>query len=104
MWATAIGMLLAIFLAFDLKIGPAPLAEGEVEVHEPTRVIVRGTSGFIALGLIIMGVFIDPVLKSQFGISGYPIGPTFQIMVAIGAYAVADRKILASNEFNFFPV
>lgn len=104
MWAVAIGMLLAILLAFDLKIGPAPLAEGQERVHEPTRVVVRGTSGFIALALIIAGVFIDPVLKSTMGITGIPIGPTFQILVAAGAYAVADRKILASNEFNFFPV
>jgi len=104
MWAVAIGMLLTIFMVIDMKIGPAPLAEGEVEVHEPTRVIIRGTSGFIALALIIAGVFIDPVLASQFGISGMPIGPTFQILVAVGAYMVADRTILASNEFNFFPV
>jgi len=101
MWLAAIGMLLAIFTIIDWRIGPAP---GDLSERGGTRVSVRGMSGFVGLGLIIAGVFVDPVLKSRFGIEGYPIGATFQILAALGTYAVASREIHRANGFNLFPV
>ena len=105
MWLACIGMLLVIFFAIDTWIAkkhPFQMEEG-AEV-ERTSVRISGATGMIALALIIAGVFIDPMLKKFAGIEGYPIGPTFQIFVAIGAYFVANREIHEANAFNFEPV
>lgn len=105
MWASCIGMLLAIFFVIDTIIAkkhPFQMEEG-AEV-EPTSVRLRGLTGMIALALIIAGVFIDPMLKKFAGIEGYPIGPSFQIAVAITAYFVANKDIHKANAFNFGPV
>jgi Na+/H+ antiporter NhaD/arsenite permease-like protein len=67
-------------------------------------VSVSGTPGLICLALMIVGVFIDPLLKSRLGIEGYPIGATFQLLVAGASYALADRRTLEANQFSFFPV
>lgn len=111
MWAAAIGMLLVIFFAIDTYISrkrPFKPADGEGNAETPeaerTSLRIRGMTGIIALLLIIAGVFIDPALKAFAGIEGYPIGPTFQIAVAITAYFVANREIHKANAFNFEPV
>ncbi|MFG0283880.1 MAG: sodium:proton antiporter [Phycisphaerales bacterium JB039] len=106
MWATVIGMLLAIFFAFDRLVGAGETVEAPVATSGRAPVAVRGVSAMIALALIIFGVFIDPILKAlgQHWAQGVPIGPTFQILVAAGAYFIADKKIHEANEFNFFPV
>lgn len=105
MWAAAIAMLLAIFFALDTIISRKhPFKPGAQTETQRTGISVRGTSGMIALGLIILGVFIDPMLKKFAGIEGYPVGPTFQIAVAVTAYFVADRNIHKANSFNFEPV
>jgi len=101
MWATCIGMLLAIFFVIDSRISqvdPYPHPGTRTGVH------VTGVPAMIALALIIGGVFIDPLLKRHLGLEGVPIGPTFQILVAAAAYAVADRQIHEANEFTFGPV
>lgn len=105
MWAVCIGMLLAIFFAIDTWIAkkhPFQMEEG-AEI-ERTSVRISGTSGMIALGLIILGVFVDPMLKKFAHIEGYPVGATFQILVATGAYFVANKEIHKANTFNFEPV
>lgn len=105
MWAACNAMLLAIFFAIDTVIARTHPFQHDAGVpDEPTSVRVRGTSGMICLALIIAGVFIDPLLKKHAGIEGFPIGPTFQILVAGIAYAVADREIHRANDFNFGPV
>lgn len=103
MWLACVGMLLAIFFVLDTRIGPPE--EDEAPADEPVRVRISGLSGFIALGLIIAGVFLDPTLKRfTSAFEGVPLGATFQILVAAGAYAVASRENLKANEFTFFPV
>ncbi|QKK09322.1 MAG: hypothetical protein HND58_14925 [Planctomycetota bacterium] len=105
MWAAAIAMLLAIFFVLDTLISRKhPFTPEPGTETERASLRLRGTSGMIALGLIILGVFIDPMLKKFAGIQGYPIGPTFQIAVAITAYFVASREIHKANAFNFEPV
>lgn len=105
MWAVCIGMLLAIFFAIDTVISRKhPFQHSADQQPQRTSVRVRGLSGMIALALIIGGVFIDPALKAFAGIEGYPIGPTFQIAVAVTAYFVADREIHKANAFTFEPV
>ena len=71
---------------------------------EPFGVSVSGTPGLICLALMIAGVFIDPLLKTRMGIEGYPVGATFQLLVAGASYALADRRTLEANQFSFFPV
>jgi Na+/H+ antiporter NhaD/arsenite permease-like protein len=117
-WILVIGCLLVMFYLIDrYHVGtpeestlvPLP-AEPEAssltieEVHSKPGLHIRGGIGLLALGLMIFGVFIDPLLKTYMGISGYPIGATFQIIVATSAYFLADRKILKQNDFNFMPV
>ena len=111
MWAAAIGMLLAIFFVLDTLISrkhpftsDTAADAGAEPSAERASLRIRGATGIIALSLIIVGVFIDPMLKKFAGIQGYPIGPTFQIAVAITAYFVASREIHKANAFNFEPV
>lgn len=107
MWATCIGILLAMFFAIDHLIGPAehPTKPAlDADEQRGLSVSIRGTTGIVALALIIAGVFIDPMLRDHLGIEGLPIGATFQIAVAIAAYLLASREIYAANEFSFFPV
>jgi len=106
MWLACVGMLLGIFFLYDLKVGAAPRDEaGPIGAESSGGLTVRGVSGMICLALIIAGVFIDPMLKKvTTAFEGIPVGPTFQILVAIVAYKIADRDIHRANDFNFFPV
>ena len=105
MWAACIGLLLAVFFVIDTLIARKhPFKTEEGVQTERTGVRIRGVTGMVALALIIVGVFIDPMLEKYAGIEGYPIGPTFQILVAVGAYFIADREIHEANAFNFEPV
>jgi Na+/H+ antiporter NhaD/arsenite permease-like protein len=99
-WALVVGMLLALFFIVDSRIRPT----GQLRDVERFGVSVSGTPGLICLALMIVGVFIDPLLKSRLGIEGYPIGATFQLLVAGASYALADRRTLEANQFSFFPV
>ena len=100
-WLLVVGCLLALFMAIDWRIGPAPAA---AEATSRFSVRVSGSTGLVALALMIAGVFIDPVLKSSFGIEGIPVGATFQLAVAGASYFLARRDILERNQFSFFPV
>lgn len=106
MWLACVGALLAIFFALDSwllrrdqRFGHAPpLSTGK------TSISVRGGVGLVSLGLIIGGVFIDPML-SRAGIkAAFPVGATFQIVVAIASYLFASREIQRANDFTFEPV
>jgi len=99
-WLMVVGALLAVFFVLDTVI------EGKTT---PTnsgtpRVSIEGGTGLVCLVLMIAGVFIDPLLKSQFGIVGVPVGATFQVFVAVGAYFMAPKPLLSANEFTFEPV
>jgi Na+/H+ antiporter NhaD/arsenite permease-like protein len=116
-WVITIALLLAAFLAFDLHIGmgraqtfsPLPTAEEAVElmeqeIHASRGLRIQGTAGALCLIVMVAGVFVDPLLSRYAGISGLPIGATLQIAVAILAYRLAPRHILAANDFSFGPV
>ena len=106
MWLACIGLLLGLFFLYDLKVGFPPSAEVDALGPVPAGgLTVKGLSGMIALALIIGGVFIDPMLAGVVpALEGVPIGPTFQIAVAICAYKIASSDIHKANDFNFFPV
>jgi Na+/H+ antiporter NhaD/arsenite permease-like protein len=99
-WLLVVGALLALFFIVDSKIR----ASGQLRTQEPRGVAISGTPGLVCLVLMIAGVFIDPFLKARMGIEGYPVGATFQLIVAGVSLALADRKILEANQFSFFPV
>lgn len=129
-WLLVVGLLLAVFYIIDRRIGPASSSTGpsrgaalggttlravstpptsassSPDPTSPTRLTlsIRGTPGLICLALMIAGVFIDPLLNRHAGIEGFPIGATFQIIVAAISYRLASRDILAANAFTFFPV
>ncbi|MCX5690513.1 MAG: sodium:proton antiporter [Planctomycetota bacterium] len=99
-WLLVVGILLMAFFVMDARTrATAPLRE-----DEPRGVEISGTPGLVCLALMIAGVFIDPILKSRFGIEGYPVGATFQLLVAGISYSMANRRILEANQFSFFPV
>lgn len=104
MWVALNGSLLAIFFVVDSRIPPAPELElGEHDPHEHRPIIAGfGTLGFLAL--LVAGVFIDPLLRRHAGFEGFPIGATFQIVVAAAAYFTARPSIHHANQFTFAPV
>jgi Na+/H+ antiporter NhaD/arsenite permease-like protein len=115
-WLLVIGSLLAVFYAIDRfycgrrpTIAPVVTEDEaqnliEAEIRLPLGLHLSGLRSMVALVLMIAAVFIDPVLKVYAGIEGYPVGATFQIVVAVVAYFAANRTILKQNDFNFGPV
>ncbi len=116
-WIVVVGLLLAAFYIYDASVdrragtslAPLPTRDEagdlmEAELRAPTGLRLRGAAGLIGLALMIAGVFIDPLLQRLFSIGNVPIGATFQVAVAIGAYLLAPRDILAANDFSFAPV
>jgi Na+/H+ antiporter NhaD/arsenite permease-like protein len=108
MWLMCVGLLLALFFVIDSRL---PRAAGAPALPEPTRrrlpVSIRGGAGgsaFICLGLMVLGVFIDPMLKKFAGVEGIPVGATFQLIVAGVAYRLANVEIHEDNAFTFHPV
>lgn len=107
-WAFVIAVLLGLFAVIDWRIGPADRSSDERApvADQPFSLRLQGAIGIMCLGLMIVGVFIDPMLKAT-GVTqleGLPVGATFQILVAAVAYKLAPRDILHANEFGFFPV
>jgi len=111
-WAVVVGMLLVVFFVIDSRLpGGKPAVEQVQDAAGGTQgkglpVRVSGATGIFCLGLMILGVFIDPMLKSAGvkALEGLPVGATFQIAVAAAAYFLAPKHIHEANEFNFFPV
>jgi len=124
-WLVVVPLLLGIFFVIDTLLS-AKARRAAVKPHPHTHPIhvpdlladeappaprgfwpslsVTGAAGISCLGLMILGVFIDPLLKHLAGIEGLPIGATFQIAVAICAYRMTPKRVLEANEFSFFPV
>ncbi len=104
-WLLVNGCLLGVFYVIDRGIGrgtglPADADRPEGRGH----VRIRGTAGLVCLALMLVGVFIDPVRLAVYIPTFVPVGPTFQVLVAIAAWRLAPRDILAANAFSFFPV
>jgi Na+/H+ antiporter NhaD/arsenite permease-like protein len=65
---------------------------------------IAGASGIVCLLLIVACVFVDPLLKRQWGIEHLPVGATLQILLAAAAYALASKHVHQVNRFTFGPV
>lgn len=103
-WLFVVGMLLAVYAALDARVPRAEeLADSPGDSHS-FGIALRGGSGITCLVLIVAGVFIDPVVKARYGVEGYPIGATFQLIVAAIAYFTAPKHNHTINDFSFFPV
>ena len=102
-WAVVIAALLAMFYITDLRIGPGEQDQSRTGAR---GISISGIAGIVCLGLMILGVFIDPMLADRgvTALAGYPVGATFQVAVAVVAYKLAPKRIHDANEFNFFPV
>jgi Na+/H+ antiporter NhaD/arsenite permease-like protein len=117
-WILVIGVLLGVFYGIDRfyvgvpgkpVIAPVVTEDEaqnliEAEIRLPIGLHLSGLLSMFALALMVAGVFVDPLLKQHAGLEGYPIGATFQIVVAVAAYFLADRRIQRQNDFNFGPV
>lgn len=104
MWLLVNGALLGMFVLMDSRVPrfvePAP----EDKPGELDRTLIVTTPGTaICLLLIIAGVFVDPLLASRGIAEGWPVGATFQIVMAILAYVLARPSVRHSNQFSFDP-
>jgi Na+/H+ antiporter NhaD/arsenite permease-like protein len=97
-WLMVVGLLLAAFFAFDSRVSAR--ATGP---DEPIGLRIRGTAGIIGMALLIAGVFIDPLLKTT-PAAGYPVGATFQIIVALVTYKMSSAANRAANGFTLEPI
>jgi Na+/H+ antiporter NhaD/arsenite permease-like protein len=97
-WLLVVGLLLAAFFVYDTRISSTATAP-----DEPIGVRVRGMAGIIGMALLIAGVFIDPLLKTT-PAAGYPVGATFQIIVAVVTYRVSSAANRAANGFTLEPI
>lgn len=113
-WLVTVVPLLGMFFAMDcyfqrthnrqaVQHTDPPEPELHRRPHGPP-VTVRGWVGIVGLALIVAGVFIDPLLRNVAWLGHFPVGATFQIAVAVGAYFLSDRELYRGNEFSFFPV
>lgn len=113
-WLVTVGPLLALFFAMDSYFQRAhsrrnvqhtdpPEPQLQRRPHGPP-VTLRGRVGVVCLVLMVLGVFIDPLLRRTGWNGHFPISATFQIAVAAIAYFASDRGLYRANEFSFFPV
>jgi Na+/H+ antiporter NhaD/arsenite permease-like protein len=107
-WIVAMVLLASIFYVLERRNNK--LDEVDVSEHYTNRIIVSGQLNFIWLALIVLTVFIDPNV-----IDGVPyiemhgkkvsfIREILQLSIAIAAYRMANKKVLAINKFNFEPI
>jgi Na+/H+ antiporter NhaD/arsenite permease-like protein len=97
-WLVVVGLLLAAFFLFDSRIKTvASGPDGSFSVK------ARGAAGIVGMTLLIAGVFIDPLLKTT-SAAGYPVGATFQILVALITYKVSSPANRSANGFTLEPI
>lgn len=102
-WLLVMLPLLAIFYAYD-RWAERHATRAEEIVDHRFYLGVRGTTGLVALALIIGGVFIDPLLGPRLGLAGVPVGATFQVLVALAALRLAPAYAHEANAFTFGPL
>lgn len=110
-WLLVNGTLLVIFYLADRRIPAAPetLAQpatefSTAELDRMPAVKIEGATGLICLGLMLVGVFLDPILSKYIDLHHIPVGATFQIIVAAACYFLSAPRYREANRFNFEPV
>ena len=113
-WLVTVVPLLALFFAMDSYYRRAHSRRNVQHTDAPEPQLYRrphglpmtlqGRTGIMCLVLIVLGVFIEPLLRRAGWTGHFPVGATFQIIVAAVAYFASDRWLYRANEFSFFPV
>ncbi len=104
MWLLVVGSLLTIFFAVDTVLArKARAARVSPGPDHPLRVRIYGAVGITAMLLVVLGVFIDPFLRSRGIHSPVPVGPLFQAAVAAAAFFLSPKSIRHANDFSFEP-
>jgi Na+/H+ antiporter NhaD/arsenite permease-like protein len=109
MWLLVNGMLLAVFFVMDMRIPAAGADAAAQRIFDPENrspIVVAGAGPVVCLVLLVAGVFVDPLLKRMgvTALDGWPVGATFQMVMAVLAYRLARPSIHHSNQFTFEPV
>jgi len=95
MWATGIGILLAMFYVVDLRnFNRAPKSVRQRETaHEEWR--FDGLSNVLFLAVILCSVFVNnpPFLREL-----------MMVGAAVGSYYTTKKQVHESNSFNFHPI
>jgi Na+/H+ antiporter NhaD/arsenite permease-like protein len=95
MWATGVGILLAMFYVVDkINFARAPRDVRERETaHETWR--VNGLQNLFFLAVILAAVFVDqPVFLRE----------ALMLAAAIGSYFTTEKSVHEANHFNFHPI
>lgn len=94
MWATAVGLLLAIFLVFDRRHRSRAAASPPPAGATPEGWQVNGLSNLFFLAVILGSVFISqPVFLRE----------ALMLAAAAGSFFSTRKSIHAANEFSFHP-
>ncbi|RXK88657.1 citrate transporter [Chlorobaculum sp. 24CR] len=104
-WLLTVLLLVAIFLAFDVKAG-----RSEADLDYSGRITLIGRRNFLYLIPLIGSIFLDPAV-----IEGFPslqemlhvpfgIREVIMLTIAVVAYKTANQDALGGNEFNFEPI
>jgi Na+/H+ antiporter NhaD/arsenite permease-like protein len=95
MWATGLGLLLAMFYVadtFNFRRAPKPVREQET-AHEQWR--FDGLNNLFFLAVILGAVFIERYLFLREGLI---------LAAAIGSYFTTKKSVHEANDFNFHPI
>ncbi|MEO8514904.1 MAG: sodium:proton antiporter [Ignavibacteria bacterium] len=95
-WLIALIVLLIVFYIFDLinfKKAPEEIEEREKKAKE--KILIKGSSNFIFLAVIIGSVFITEPIFLREGI---------MLFAAFLSYKLTRKEIHKQNHFNFHPI
>ena len=102
--------VLGIFYVIDRRT----ISKNEIQFspseHRKHKLVIRGKRNFLWLMLIVGAVFLDPNVFSWVPAIVYEgekisfIRELIMLGTAFVSYRLASKKILASNQFSFFPI
>jgi Na+/H+ antiporter NhaD/arsenite permease-like protein len=92
LWATAVGLLLAIFFVWDM-LASRKLARQKPAGDLGPAVSIYGASNLLFIGMILAAVFINP-----------PYREMLMATALIGSLLTTARRVHVENHFNFAPI
>jgi Na+/H+ antiporter NhaD/arsenite permease-like protein len=111
MWLMVNGLLLGMFYVYDRRLPLAPVQPGHGPVDVAGKIdraaLAASGPAIVCLLLLVAGVFVDPLVRSAMpgsALAALPLGATFQVVMAVLAYALARPSIRHANQFTFEPV
>ncbi|MFA6468397.1 MAG: sodium:proton antiporter [Bacteroidota bacterium] len=95
MWATAVGLLLALFYFLDSKNFHEQKKSVIKEIEQTEVWKIEGSINFIFLGIILLAVFIKSPIFLREGVI---------IAAAVASYLTTKKTIHSANHFTFHPI